>query len=75
MTKPDIGPAVPGFVTVDVVVTIRARVTVPTVLNDAQLSQSVLSQVAILAPFASNVREMSVGRTGVVGIVGGGGQG
>lgn len=68
------GSAMPGFVAVDVIVTIKARVTVPSVLNDAQLSQSVLSQVAILAPFAAHVREMTVGRTGVVGIVGGAGQ-
>jgi len=60
----------PNVIEVDVRVVISARIQTLAGISDAQLSQAVLAQLAILAPFAARVQSISVERAGLVGVAG-----
>lgn len=60
----------PSVLRVGVKVVIDAEVTIPAAATDAEISAAVLAQVALLAPFAANVRAMHVTRQAVVGVIG-----
>ncbi|MGH7178715.1 MAG: hypothetical protein ACREJC_15160 [Tepidisphaeraceae bacterium] len=68
---PQIG-VLPAVIEVDVLVLIKARVQTLSNATDVALSQAVLTQIAILAPFAARVQQITVQRGGIVGVAPGG---